>query len=250
MSMSRRAFIALGAALPFVMGFQSVEPDLVALRQLVRSGIRRDSSGVLTSVLGLDPEVSNEVFLQATKAHALPDGYAPDDLVSAAVRGIPQAGGQTIRDLIVADTAALVAEAADAGVDLYVGSGYRSRAFQAAVFEAQMRRWGDEETANRYSAEAGHSQHQLGTTIDFTTSFAEFRRGPGSDWLRDNAHRFGFVLPYTAASAPLTGYVDEPWHARWVGVELATRLQGLGYQAWPNYSADDVVAMVRAEAGF
>jgi hypothetical protein len=42
--------------------------------------------------------------------------------------------------------------------------------------------------------------------------------------------------------------VDEPWHARWVGAELASGLQALGYQDWPTVSADDVVALVRGEA--
>ena len=55
--------------------------------------------------------------------------------------------------------------------------------------------------------------------------------------------------PYTAASVPLTGYVDEPWHGRWVGANLASALQSLGYQAWPDISADDVIAALRSEAG-
>ena len=63
-----------------------------------------------------------------------------------------------------------------AGHVLYVGSGYRSQAYQVAVFAAQVVRWGDEDIANRYSARPGHSQHQLGTTIDFTTSFGAFIR--------------------------------------------------------------------------
>jgi D-alanyl-D-alanine carboxypeptidase len=240
--------LALGlAAAPLLAGWTplAAEPDLSVLRTLVRRGLQRDATGAVTSIFGLDPDV----FLRATKADALPDGYAPDDLVGAAAHGIPQAGGQTLRGLIIDDTYALIGAAADDGVTLYVGSGYRSQAYQSAVFAAQVQRWGDPDTANRYSAQAGHSQHQLGTTIDFTNSFAAFRRGPAPDWLRDNAHQFGFVLPYTPASASLTGYVDEPWHARWLGAELASQLQSLGYQDWPALSADDVVALVRAEAG-
>ena len=210
---------------------------------MVRSGI----SGEL--VFGLDAAIANDVLLRATKADALPDGFAPDDIVNVAAQHIRQAGGQVLRGLIVDDTRALIDEAADAGLDLYVGYGFRSQQFQAAVFDAQISRWGDSDTANRYSAAPGHSQHQLGTTIDFTTAFGQFRHSAEADWLKDNAHRFGFVLPYTAASVPLTGYVDEPWHARWVGAALASRLQSLGYQDWPDLSADDIVDMVRTEAG-
>jgi D-alanyl-D-alanine carboxypeptidase len=142
----------------------------------------------------------------------------------------------------------LIDAAGAEGHDLYAGSGFRSEAYQAAVFAAQVKRWGDEETANRYSARPGHSQHQLGTTVDFTNTFAAFRRSPASDWLRDNAHRFGFVLPYTPAAGPLTGYIDEPWHGRWVGRDLAAQLQGAGYQDWMSVDADDVIDLVRIEA--
>jgi LAS superfamily LD-carboxypeptidase LdcB len=240
-SMRRRKFLVLGATMPFLSSWTAWASDPVDVRSMIRGGIERDSTGAVVSVFGLDPDVANEALLRATKADALPDGYAPTDLLSV--------GGQLIRSLIAADTRSLVAAASDDGVELYVGSGYRSQAYQTAVFAAQVKRWGDAETANRYSAQPGHSQHQLGTTIDFTNTFAAFRTSPAADWLRDNAHRFGFVLPYTPASVPLTGYVDEPWHARWVGTDLAGQLQKLGYQDWPTSSADDVVALVRSEAG-
>ena len=150
--------------------------------------------------------------------------------------------------MIVDDTRALIDEAASEGHDLYVGSGFRSQAYQEVVFAAQVNRWGDEDTANRYSARPGHSQHQLGTTIDFTNTFRGFRQSPAADWLRDNAHRFGFILPYTVAATYRTGYVDEPWHARWVGQSLATRLRSANYQDWSTVDADDVIALLRTEA--
>ena len=118
----------------------------------------------------------------------------------------------------------------------------------AKSFAAQTARWGDQDTANRYSARPGHSQHQLGTTIDFTTDFRAFRTNGFADWLRLHAHEFGFVLPYTVAASDRTGYVDEPWHARWLGRGLASLLQSLAYQEWSDLDADDVIAMVRAEA--
>ena len=113
----------------------------------------------------------------------------------------------------------------------------------------QTARWGDPETANRYSARPGYSQHQLGTTLDLTVSFRDFRTGPAPDWLRDHAHEFGFVLPYTAAATDRTGYVDEPWHARWVGAALASQLHAAGYHDWVDVDADDAIALVRQESG-
>jgi len=217
-------------------------PDL---RALVRDGLAADPS----SIFGLPPEVAHEVLLRATRDDALPDGYQPRDLVNAAARGLPTSGQQLIRALILNDTRALIDEASAVDIDLYVGSGFRSQAYQAAVFSAQTNRWGDPETANRYSARPRHSQHQLGTTIDFTISFRAFRDSDAPAWLRDNAHRFGFVLPYTAAATDRTGYVDEPWHGRWVGPGLASQMHLAGYHDWTEVDADDVIAVVRTEAG-
>ncbi len=215
----------------------------------IRAGLERDDAGTVVRVFELDPDLAREVLLPATKADALPDGYAPGDLVSAAARGIPSSGAQRLRAVVVDDTRALIQDAAAAGHELHVGSGFRSQAYQVEVFAAQVARWGDEEMANRYSARPGHSQHQLGTTIDFTDAFRGFRGSSAADWLRDNAHRFGFVLPYTVAATARTGYVDEPWHGRWVGQALAGRLQAVGYQDRGDLDADDVLDWVRDAAG-
>ena len=84
--------------------------------------------------------------------------------------------------------------------------------------------------ANKFSAEQGYSEHQLGTTIDFTTpalgaSFSAFDTTSAYEWLQGNAHRFGFVLSYPKGNAY---YIYEPWHWRFVGVELATKLHTEG----------------------
>jgi D-alanyl-D-alanine carboxypeptidase len=231
MSVSRRRLLVLGLTLPI---FGAWRPALA--QQRLPGGLASD----------LDPAIAAEVLMAATRSDALPDGYTPRDLVSAPANGVPANGRQLLRALIIEDTRALIAEAVENGLDLYVGSGFRSQDYQSAVFAAQTARWGDEDTANRYSARAGHSQHQLGTTIDFTDTFRAFRSSAAATWLSENAHRFGFVLPYTPTSSPLTGYVDEPWHARWVGHALASQLQALGYQTWTDATADDAIAFVRA----
>jgi len=236
-------------AVPMALAWRTAwgQSDL-GVREWVRSGVERDQGGSVITVFGLQADLAREVLLPATRADALPEGYVPSDLASAAANGIPSAGRQLIRTLILDDSRNLVQAAQSDGQQLYVGSGFRSQAYQVDVFAAQVARWGDEDIANRYSARPGHSQHQLGTTIDFTTDFRTFRSSDAPAWLRDNAHRFGFVLPYTAAAGSRTGYIDEPWHARWVGRPLASRLQLAGYLDWTDLDADDVVALVHAEA--
>src|SRR5690606_38595314 len=85
------------------------------------------------------------------------------------------------------------------------------------------------------SAEPGHSEHQLGSTMDFAApengwqpleSFADSQSGL---WLADNAYRFGFALSYPRDGEEITGYIFEPWHHRFIGTEaaLAWRESGL-----------------------
>jgi LAS superfamily LD-carboxypeptidase LdcB len=232
------------------LGLVAWQLDRRGARALVgdwlQDGIRHDARGAVVSVFGLEPAVAQEVLLPVTKDSALPHGYTPSDLVSANAAGIRSAGVQLIRRLVAEDTSALIEAAAHDGASVYVGSGFRSEAYQASVFAAQTARWGSAELANRYSAQPGHSQHQLGTTIDFTDAFRAFRDSPAADWLQAHAHEFGFVLPYTDASQPMTGYVSEPWHARWVGRPFAAALQSANYQTWTDSSADDALAAVHA----
>jgi D-alanyl-D-alanine carboxypeptidase len=202
-------------------------------------------------LFSLHPQVAREVWQKVTRYDALPPDYRPLDLVATWESGLPSAnGGQYLRQVIVPDTVELVRAARAEGLDVSILSGFRSYGYQVSLFGAQVaRRGGDEEAANRYSARPGHSQHQLGTTLDFS-GFRAFAGSPAGAWVWEHAHEFGFVFPYTEASQDRTGYVSEPWHVRWVGRELATWMQGLGYQTSTERTADDLIAAVRTAAGW
>ena len=173
----------------------------------------------------------------------------PPDLVPVVRFGIPQRGYWELRSIILPDAAALVFAAQQDGIDLWVASGYRSYQVQANTHRYWVQLRG-EEAADRISAQAGHSQHQLGTAIDFNLggSFGPTSTGPTSPagvWLWDHAHEFGFVFPYTPASIARSGYIFEPWHVRWVGRFLAQAMWQAGYQYSEDFTADDVVAAAR-----
>lgn len=119
----------------------------------------------------------------------------------------------------------LLADANDAGTKLRVISAYRSFGEQAALKSSYKVTYGAG-TANSFSADQGYSEHQLGTTIDFTTgilgaNFTGFDKSDAYVWLLDNAYRYGFILSYPNTNAY---YTYEPWHWRFVGVALATKL--------------------------
>ncbi|MBX4198256.1 M15 family metallopeptidase [Candidatus Parcubacteria bacterium] len=108
---------------------------------------------------------------------------------------------------------------------LQVISAYRSFGTQALVKSGYKTTYGAG-TANQFSADQGYSEHQLGTTIDVTTptigaTFSGFQKSPTYTWLQNNAYKYGFVLSYPPNNSY---YVFEPWHWRFVGLDLALRL--------------------------
>ena len=111
------------------------------------------------------------------------------------------------------------------GLQLEVASAYRSFGAQASLKSNYKVTYGAG-TANQFSADQGYSEHQLGTALDFTTpaqngNLIGFEKTPEYAWLALNAHIYGFILSYPEQNKY---YIYEPWHWRFVGVDLAERL--------------------------
>ncbi len=118
----------------------------------------------------------------------------------------------------------LLEDAAREDIELLVVSAYRSFSTQAQLKGQYLQSYGS--GANAFSADQGYSEHQLGTTLDFTTpelggSFTNFGTTEAYTWLLKNAYKHGFVLSYPEDNA---FYVYEPWHWRFVGEDLARDL--------------------------
>ena len=84
------------------------------------------------------------------------------------------------------------------------------------------------EKADTYSARAGHSEHQTGLAIDISRRdiglTSNFMFTNEYLYLKNNAHRFGFINRYPMDKEIITGYLFEPWHYRFVGVDIATEI--------------------------
>ncbi|AFG37501.1 M15 family metallopeptidase [Spirochaeta africana] len=109
------------------------------------------------------------------------------------------------------------------GIELVYASTYRSYRYQQGLFATWVERLGQEQ-AERVSARPGHSQHQLGTVIDFSPISQVFSGTQDYAWLKANAHRFGFSLSYPYGKEDITGYDYESWHWRYIGHD-GVRLQ-------------------------
>ncbi len=167
------------------------------------------------------------------RSHPLPPDYAPRDLVALRTYGVTTLGSgeeMELRREAAERLRDLVSAAAADGEELVVASAYRSYADQEASHARLKDVYGPD--AERMSASPGHSQHQLGTAVDFTNAAAgyqvwePFGRTSASLWLSGHAREHGFVLAYPggAEEEADTGYGWEPWHYRYVGAENVERL--------------------------
>src|SRR5690625_3192692 len=174
------------------------------------------------------------------KEHSLEDNYAPDDLVTVDVPTVlenPEVN--QLREVAADALKDMFNEAKESGIYLHARSGYRSYETQVQLFQNYVEQHG-EEAANRYSAKPGQSEHQTGLVMDVTSESMNFQLDESFDetkegkWLRDHAHEYGFIIRYPKDGEDMTGYMYEPWHIRYLGIDMATNVyeSGLTYEQY------------------
>ncbi|TSA45262.1 D-alanyl-D-alanine carboxypeptidase family protein [bacterium] len=169
-----------------------------------------------------------ELLISVNKENSIAD-YAPTDLVDLKNLDAP---GKYIRKIAYDSLEKLVSDMRAAGRPVKIISAYRNYSTQKSLFSSYERTYGNE--AHRFSAQAGHSEHQLGTTIDFGTGnskidlTAKFAFSPQGIWLSAHAAEYGFVESYPPDKEDITGYIYEPWHYRFIGIEGASNWKESG----------------------
>lgn len=111
-------------------------------------------------------------------------------------------------------------------------SDFRSYEDQKALYEDDVDEMG-QGYAEAFTARAGHSEHQLGLAIDVTNDGGpkvnpDFKATKESDWLEENAHKYGFIIRYPKGKKDVTGYEYEPWHLRYLGPDKAKEIYDSG----------------------
>lgn len=114
--------------------------------------------------------------------------------------------------------------AAQEGLDLYIGSDYRDYAYQVKIYNNYCDLYGWEQ-ADSFSARPGYSEHQTGLTIDCNTIDDAFGDTPEAAWLAQHCADYGFIIRFPQGKEDVTGYQYEPWHIRYVGVDIAKEIQ-------------------------
>lgn len=178
------------------------------------------------------------------KKRGLLSDYIPEDLVMIEVpMDIERPESRMLRSVASDALTELFKEAEKIGFKLYAASGYRSYITQVNLFKSYAEKHGEAE-ANRFSAKPGHSEHQTGLTMDVTIESVnfdlveEFGETPEGKWLDENANKFGFIIRYPKGTEEITGYLYEPWHLRYLGIDLATKVyeSNLTYdEYWEKY---------------
>lgn len=150
-------------------------------------------------------------ILIANKTYPLPSNYNPGENKEA----------RAALNKMFADAKA------EKNLDMWVCSGFRSYTVQKNLYNSYVRRDGAK-NADRYSARPGYSEHQTGLAFDINYADSRFTGTPQAVWLAENAHKYGFILRYPEGKESVTGYMYEPWHYRYIGVENAEKIYASG----------------------
>ena len=229
--------------LPLLAGLLVASAALVATPVSAAASVRIAGASVSATPQPGDPlpacryaDVKTRYRKTADWQHILVDterkesrAYVPPDLVSVARANI--AGSGRVRALLIDDLKAMAAAAQQAGAGIAVRSAYRSYANQAATFQGWVDRDGYQ-AALLASARPGHSEHQLGTAIDFRSAnstrapwdYPDWAITAAGAWMQENAWQYGFLMSYPKGKFSAVCYEYEPWHYRYFGRALAAQI--------------------------
>jgi len=179
-------------------------------------------------------EDPDNINVLQNKNYMLPSGWEPSDLVNIG-------GGQMMREEAAAHFNLMRDDMRAAGLRVNVIIVYRSFSTQQNTYGNAVSRYG-KDTADRNWARPGHSEHQLALSADIlhkamdgSMSNSGFQHTSEFKWLCENAHNYGFILRYPEAYKEFHGYVFEPWHWRYIGVEAASRMFEEGIALYEEY---------------
>ena len=162
-----------------------------------------------------------EYLILVNRDYMLDASYEPDDLVKPKVRN--DSSAVLMRKEAAQSLEAMFnAASKEKNLQLIATSGYRSFDTQELIYQRKIKTTGSEAKARLLVAPPGASEHQLGLAMDIKAPASEHLNSSFSNtkeykWMKDNAHRFGFIIRYKEEWTDITGYSFEPWHIRYVG---------------------------------
>ena len=186
---------------------------------------------VLYVEIGLDvefytnvQEIENyyEITTLVNKYNKLPEDAVYEDLVELE-KPYSKDGKRRVRSIAYDPLIKMIDAAKEDNIKLTVVSGYRTNNEQKSLFNNSTKKNGLEH-ALLYSAKPGHSEHQLGLAVDLNSVYESFEKTKEYEWLKENAYKYGFIERYPKGKEFITGYGYEPWHYRYLGIDVATKI--------------------------
>lgn len=186
----------------------------------------------------------NNILVLVNKDESLPEDYRPEDLVIPNVNFSfeEDVDKRYLREPAAKALEAMFQAAKDDGLELFAVSGFRSYERQKEIYDHKVETEG-EEIANKLVALPGHSEHQTGLTMDVSSQSADFDLQESFEdteegkWVKENAHKYGYIIRYEKGKEDITGYAYEPWHLRFVGEDAAKAIYegGLTLEEYLGY---------------
>jgi D-alanyl-D-alanine carboxypeptidase len=182
-------------------------------------------------------------FVLVNKQRPLqPVDYMPVNLRDiASSKSLDNSRGLQLSDQAATALEKLAADMSKEGAGkLFVNSAFRSFEYQQELFKSKTNQYGLAGALIR-SAKAGHSEHQTGLAVDVSVPqqgcaiMQCFGDTIGGKWLAQNSWKYGFIIRYEKDTTSTTGYTYEPWHLRYVGVQLATLYSNTGMKTLEDF---------------
>ena len=166
-------------------------------------------------------EDPSSITVLVNKYHALPATYEPDLIP------IPSFPNLKLREEAAYALEKLIAAAKENGSILIPYSTYRSYEYQDGLYQKYLQN-DPVDVVDTYSARPGHSEHQTGLAVDIRSE-EHWSNLTEKDyaWMKENSYQYGFIIRYTKDNNKITGYKEEPWHIRYIGIEHATKVHEL-----------------------
>lgn len=167
-----------------------------------------------------------EGILIANKTYKLANNYVPSNTYTSS-EGVTGLCNTCINNKAYAAWLDMKNDAALLSYGLWIQSGYRPQSMQVKLYNGYVARNG-QAVADTYSSRPGHSEHQTGLSFDLNTVSNNFIYTKEGKWVNDNCYKYGYIIRFPKGKESETGYQYEPWHIRYVGKELATKLYNNG----------------------
>ncbi|WNY64203.1 M15 family metallopeptidase [Borreliella americana] len=181
--------------------------------------IKKNPIQFLKEIKPLVDAEKNNLLTLINKKIPIPINYTIPDLVNIDdFKDLKNIGTKTIkvRKILIEDLIQLIKDAKKIGIEIKIKSAYRTQKYQNFLFDYNVKTYG-KKVAETQSAIPGHSQHHMGTAIDFINLDDNLLNTKEGKWLYENSLKYGFSISYPKGYEIETGYKAEPWHYLYIG---------------------------------